>query len=134
MKYESDGPVLERSTVGSAGFDLHSFKIIKHINDVYYYSTGIRVEIPHGYVGDVHERSSLHKKGYSLVNSVGVIDSDYRGDIIVALRKNDDAHELSPECRVAQLVVKKCYEREPEMVTSISATIRGDGGFGSTGS
>jgi len=134
MQYISDGPVLARATSVSAGMDLHSFRLIKNVKDVYYYGTGIKVAIPYGYVGYIHERSSLHKKGYTLANSVGVIDADYRGEIIVALRKeDDDAEELEPEDRVAQLVVVKCSMDFTVMVTELSATERGEGSFGSTG-
>lgn len=133
MKYTTTGPSLYRATSGSAGYDLFAHRLVKTLGDVMYFSTGISVAVPMGYVGDVHERSSLHKKNYSLVNSVGVIDSDYRGEIIIGLKAHPGSLPIEGE-RVAQLVIKKIYDGPMDIAdTTLPSTHRGDGGFGSTG-
>ncbi len=98
--------------------------------------TGLAAEIPEGYVGLIYARSGLAtKKGLAPANKVGVIDSDYRGEIRVALH-NDSKYEqcVEPYDRVAQLViapyVTACFEEAEEL----DETCRGAGGFGSTGS
>lgn len=93
--------------------------------------TGIAVEIPHGYVGLIRERSGLGAKGIALRG--GVIDSDYSGEIIVMLRGTDDDVWIEVGDRIAQLVVVPCYQGEVIEVESLSETGRGAAGFGSTG-
>ena len=100
--------------------------------------TGVRVEIPFGYAGLLFARSSLAKTGWILGNSVGVIDSDYRGEIIVKLRYIGDADDYSTPFeifdRIAQLVVVSCiYPNLWEVGDVDLNTKRGAGGFGSTG-
>lgn len=97
--------------------------------------TGIAMELPYDKVGLIYARSGLATKRHlAPANKVGVIDADYRGEIIVALHNHSseeqtiDAHE-----RVAQLVIAPYYQAEFEEVDDLSATVRGAGGFGSTG-
>lgn len=98
--------------------------------------TGIAMEIPIGYAGLIYARSGLaSKKGLAPANKVGVIDSDYRGEIMVALHN----HSNSPQTvmngeRIAQLVITPFYKAEYVIVDELEETVRGDGGFGSTGS
>ena len=97
--------------------------------------TGIATEIPTGYVGLVCARSGLaSKKGLAPANKVGVIDSDYRGEIIVALHNHSavDAVIADGE-RVAQLVIVPYLTAELVETAELSETDRGAGGFGSTG-
>lgn len=109
--------------------------------------TGIAVEIPEGYFGAIYARSSLAtKKKLRPANCVGVIDSDYRGELIVALHNDSvfaQANDVSIYLvrthiaageRIAQLVIQKYEEIEIEEVDELSETERGEGGFGSTGS
>lgn len=97
--------------------------------------TGIAVEIPDGCVGLVYARSGLAtKKGVAPANKVGVIDSDYRGEILVGLfNHSKEAFIVEPEERVAQMVITPYIRAEYEEVQSLMETQRGQGGFGSTG-
>ena len=92
---------------------------------------GIAVEIPEGHVGLLVERSSNWKRGLYQENKIGVIDSDYRGEIMIPLSV-DKSTEAGT--RVAQLVVVPVPEIELIEVDAVSSTERGEGGFGSTGS
>ncbi len=98
--------------------------------------TGISIEIPDGYFGAIYPRSGLAtKRGLRLANCVGVVDSDYRGEIMVALY-NDSTETQSVELRdrIAQMVIQP-YERPQvfDVVNELSDTERGSGGFGHTG-
>lgn len=97
--------------------------------------TGIAAEIPEGYVGLVFARSGLAaKRGLAPANKVGVIDSDYRGEIAVALFNHSDIEQtVDAGERVAQLAIVPYITAEFEECESLSETSRGDGGFGSTG-
>lgn len=97
--------------------------------------TGVATEIPDGYAGLVYARSGLaSKKGLAPANKVGVIDADYRGEIMVALHN----HGALPQTigngeRIAQMVISPCVRAELEESDELSDTVRGAGGFGSTG-
>lgn len=97
--------------------------------------TGVCMEIPEGYFGAVFARSGLAtKRGLRPANCVGVIDSDYRGEIIVALHNDDDEGKtISDGDRIAQLVIMPYLPVEFLEVNELNDTERGDGGFGSTG-
>jgi dUTP pyrophosphatase len=97
--------------------------------------TGIAVEVPEGYVGLLVVRSSVGKAGVSLANSVGVIDSDYRGEIKLCLiyTAGNGGHYILQGDKVAQLVVIPAPIFDLIEVDALSSTGRGDGGFGSTG-
>lgn len=123
---------------GDAGYDLAVLGDQKFTSDaVRMVDTGVHVAIPDGYVGLVIERSSLHKHGFALVNSVGVIDSSYRGSIKLPLRwqplSANRPGVIRDGERVAQLVVVPCLDWEPISVAELPGTERGDGGFGSSG-
>lgn len=128
-----------RATQGSACFDffcLNRFSLGD--NDVLKISTGIAVEIPPGHVGLLFIRSSLSLQGISLANSVGVIDSDYRGEIIFALKYSPGPYDpRNYECykqeRIGQLLVIPIPQVALLEVPELSPTRRADGGFGSTG-
>lgn len=97
--------------------------------------TGIAMEIPEGLVGLVYARSGLAcKKGLAPANKVGVIDSDYRGEIMVALY-NHSKEDITIESgeRVAQMVIAPYFYAEYQEVDELEDTVRGAGGFGSTG-
>lgn len=98
--------------------------------------TGIAVELPKYTVGLIYARSGLAcKKGVAPANKVGVIDCDYRGELIVALHNHSDAPvTVEPADRVAQMVITPYIFGEYEEKDELSSSVRGDGGFGSTGS
>lgn len=97
--------------------------------------TGLALEVPAGYAGLVYARSGLAcKKGLAPANKVGVIDADYRGEVMVALyNHSSQAVEIEPGERVAQLVITPYLTAVFEETEELSDTVRGEGGFGSTG-
>ena len=98
--------------------------------------TGIAMEIPVGLVGLVYARSGMAcKKGLAPANKVGVIDSDYRGEIMVALHNHSDvAVTVTPGERIAQMVIAPYITAIYEETDTLEDSVRGEGGFGSTGS
>ena len=97
--------------------------------------TGLAAAIPPGYAGFIFARSGLAtKRGLAPANKVGVIDADYRGEILVALHNHGSEPQtlLSGE-RIAQIVLLPCPEWEAEECDELDETVRGEGGFGSTG-
>ncbi len=133
-----------RATDGSAGWDLTaiSFDVLDQYDSnfmVARYHTGIAVEIPEGYVGLLFGRSSCYKKGVILSNAVGVIDSDYRGEICLMFSRIQDFLEEAETAdyyvgdRVGQIVIVPCPDVELVEVEELSETVRGGGGFGHTG-
>ena len=97
--------------------------------------TGLTMEIPEGYVGLIYARSGLAtKRGLAPANKVGVIDSDYRGEIMVALyNQSEKKQKIEPGERIAQLVIAPYLQGVFNEVDELSDTTRGAGGFGSTG-
>ena len=97
--------------------------------------TGIAMEIPEGLVGLIYARSGLaSKRGLAPANKVGVIDSDYRGEVMVALHNHSNAPQtVTAGERIAQIVFAPYYAAEFTVVDELSDTVRGAGGFGSTG-
>ena len=121
----------------SAGADLYACiddKIIINPSETKFINTGISFEIPVGFVGLVYARSSLGcKKGLAPSNKVGVIDSDYRGELIVALHNHsEESHEINPNDRIAQIVFTPYLKGNFNIVNDLNDTERGTGGFGST--
>lgn len=141
MKIVYNGPFEKPSykTEGSAGLDLRNNELVDLIMDsdeTCEFSTGVKVEIPKGYVGLIFPRSSLgFSKITSLVNGTGVIDSDYRGEIRIKLiNKGQNKVIIKSGERVCQMVIVPCFVENLEFVDELSSTERGDNGFGSTGS
>lgn len=97
--------------------------------------TGLAMELPAGYAGFIYARSGLaSKKGLAPANKVGVVDCDYRGEVKVALHNHgSEAQTISRGERVAQLVVAPYVTADFEEADELSSTVRGEGGFGSTG-
>lgn len=97
--------------------------------------TGLAIEPPVDYVGLIYARSGLAtKKGLRPANCVGVIDEDYRGEVIVALHNDTDKiQSIEPGERIAQIIFQPYEQFSFEVTEELSETIRGDGGFGSTG-
>jgi dUTP pyrophosphatase len=97
--------------------------------------TGFAVEIPVGFEGQVRPRSGLAaKQGVTVLNSPGTIDSDYRGEIkVILVNLGQVAYTVESGARIAQLVIAPVTRVETAEAEALSATARGDGGFGSTG-
>ena len=97
--------------------------------------TGIVMEIPNGYVGLIYARSGLAcKQGLAPANKVGVIDSDYRGNIMVALyNQSNEVRTVSKGDRIAQIIIQPVEQFGFKVKENLSDTIRGNGGFGSSG-
>ena len=127
-----------RGSEYSAGMDLHaciSEPIYISPHETVKIDTGIAVELPKGTFGAIFARSGLAtKEGLAPANKVGVIDSDYRNSIIVALHNHSNVSRvINPGERIAQLVVIPYVPIEFKEVNELSETNRGFGGFGSTG-
>lgn len=129
-------------TMGSknaAGLDLYAYieegDIIVEPFTTVKIKTGIAVEIPDGYFGGVYARSGLAtKQGLRPSNCVGVIDSDYRGEVMVALYNDSDKpRTVANGDRIAQLIIQPYLSTDINIIVELSKTDRGDGGFGSTG-
>jgi dUTP pyrophosphatase len=126
-----------RAHPGDAGLDLYSIEDA-HIGpgERWGLGTGIAIEVPEGHAGLVLPRSGLAREhGITLVNSPGLIDAGYRGEVRVLLLNTDPAETVRIEAgaRIAQLVVAPVAVAEPVEVAELSNSARGDGGFGSTG-
>ena len=128
----------ERQTPGSAGYDLCACiqePVVLEPGDSFAFPTGIAAEIPQGCAGLIFTRSGLgFKKGVAVRNGVGVIDSDYRGELTVGLANfSQEAYTVQPGERIAQLVIVPVALPRLEEARELSSTQRGTGGFGSTG-
>jgi dUTP pyrophosphatase len=126
-----------RAHEGDAGLDLYASEAA-HIGpgERWGVGTGVAVEIPAGHAGLVLPRSGLAREhGISLVNSPGLIDAGYRGEVRVLLLNTDPAEtfRVEPGDRIAQLVLAPIALADPVEVETLSDSARGDGGFGSTG-
>ena len=142
LKFKKTDPkaiIPRRQTEGAAGFDLHALEAeyLHKTTTPLMVRTGISVEIPPGHVGLIRDRSGLAAKHGTTVLA-GVIDADYRGKVKVKLTCDDRPHDKPPleinhGDRIAQAMVLPIPRVEFEEVTELSATARGQGGFGSTG-
>ena len=121
----------------SAGADLYSamddLTIEPHTTTLV--KTGIALELPIGFAGLIYARSGLaSKRGLAPANKVGVIDCDYRGEVMVALHNHSDIPQsITKGERIAQLVITPYVVADFEETDELSDTVRGEGGFGSTG-
>ncbi|MBQ8375108.1 MAG: dUTP diphosphatase [Clostridia bacterium] len=104
----------------------HQTKLVK---------TGLAMEIPQGYAGLIYARSGLaSKRGLAPANKVGVVDAEYRGEVMVALHNHSEIEQtVAPGERIAQLVIAPFLKAEFYGADELSDTVRGVGGFGSTG-
>ena len=123
----------------AAGADLYACLDTSHVifapHETIMIPTGIAMGIPAGYVGLIYARSGIAcKRGLAPANKVGVIDSDYRGEIMVALHNHaGEPRQIDNGERIAQMVVTPYLSVQFEQVDALTDTARGDGGFGSTG-
>ncbi len=137
LKLDAAAVMPTRAHPGDAGLDLYATEGA-HLGPGERWSvgTGIAIEIPAGHAGLVLPRSGLAREhGIALVNSPGLIDAGYRGEVRVLLLNTDPAETVRIEAgaRIAQLVLTPIVEAEPVEVTELSESSRGDGGFGSSG-
>ena len=137
IKSES-GIVPAYETAGSAGMDIRAY--LKEPVELLpgqraLIPTGIYLEIPEGYEVQIRARSGLAiKRGIGLVNGIGTIDSDYRGEIQIGLHNlSAEPYMVQPGERIAQMIIMPYFAPVIEEVTSLTETDRGAGGFGSTG-
>jgi dUTP pyrophosphatase len=139
IKKLTDTAILpDRGSAYAAGYDLFAdikeeLKIEAHKTAML--PTGLAMEIPEGYFGGIFARSGLaSKESLRPANCVGVVDADYRGEVKVALHNDsDDVRIITPGQKIAQLVIVPFLSVEFEEVEALSDTVRGVGGFGSTG-
>ena len=134
MKLDAGAIVPKYAKPGDAGMDLYavSQKFDDHGN--YVFGTGLAMEIPEGYMGLIFPRSSISKTAHSLRNAVGVIDSGYRGEIMMKFdinTHNSPVYDVGD--RIAQIIIMPYPQVEFEEVFELADSERGSGGFGSTG-
>ena len=137
-KLNEDAILPTYGTEYSAGADLYACineNEVINPGETKLVKTGLSMEIPIGYAGLIYARSGLaSKKGLAPANKVGVIDADYRGEVMVALHNHSNIpQEISPKERIAQLVIAPFLKAEYNLVDELNETVRGEGGFGSTG-
>lgn len=135
---KSKNPLPAYETVGSAGMDLRA-DISEPISlkplERSMIPTGLFIELPLGYEAQVRPRSGLAaKRGLTCLNSPGTIDSDYRGEIkVILVNLSNDIQMIEPTERIAQMIIAKHERITFQEVSELSDTVRGAGGFGSTG-
>lgn len=134
------------ATLNSAGIDFSAcitrcprtatrlyLPITLNPGDIFMVPLGFKCEIEDGYVMKLYVRSSIGKKGLVLANGTGIIDSDYRGELFACMRNcSNDKIEINHGDRIVQAVIQK-YDRCEIIEGEVNETIRGEGGFGSTG-
>lgn len=128
----------EYKTKGAAGMDLSAAinepVLLKPLARTLI-PTGIKIELEHGYEAQIRPRSGLSiKHGITLINCVGTIDEDYRGEVCIpVVNLSSEDYTIIPDERIAQMVISKVNQAEIEVVTELTETERNEGGFGSTG-
>ena len=137
-KLDENAKIPTYASPQSAGADLYALckkNILIHPGDTVFINTGIAIQIPYGYVGLVYARSGLaSKSGLAPANKVGVIDCDYRGEIIVALHNHSRLiRTIENGDRIAQLVITPYLQADFEQADKLNDTKRGNLGFGSSG-
>jgi len=134
----ASNPLPAYETPDSAGVDLRAAldrPVVLAPGERRLIPTGLRVEIPPGYEGQVRPRSGLAlKRGLTLLNAPGTIDADYRGEIgVILINLSDEAQRIGPGDRIAQMVFAPVVRAELVEVERLTDSQRGSGGFGSTG-
>ena len=138
QRVHSDSKMPTKGSEYAAGWDLYSLEDTEvPFRKSVKLRTGIHVEIPEGFEGQVRARSSLGSKGLILPHSIGTIDADYRGELFVLMTwiGEGDSYLVNAGERIAQIVitpVPKVFFEEVDIL-DLGKTVRGDGGFGSTG-
>lgn len=132
--YCRDVQEIKQQTKGAAAFDLYAAEAFKIVKKGFNYAipTGIMCAIPSGVCALILERSSTFNRGLSLCNKVGLVDSDYRGELLLNMLALEDG-EIKIGDRIAQLLFLSVVPVEFNVVNKLKGTKRGAGGFGSTG-
>lgn len=138
QRLRPDAVVPQYMTAGAAGFDLHACvdaPIVLQPGERHLVPTGIAMEIPVGFEGQVRPRSGLAlRKGLGMVNAPGTVDSDYRGEIgVILINLGQEPVRIETGDRIAQMIIAPVCRPKIEVVDHLSETERGDGGFGHTG-
>ena len=128
----------EYKTEGSAGMDLCAAiaePIMLKPLERALVPTGLKIELEHWYEAQIRPRSGLSiKHGITLINCVGTIDEDYRGEVCVpVVNLSNETYTILPDERIAQMIIARVEQAEIKVETELSETVRGAGGFGSTG-
>ena len=136
-KLHSDAVVPRYAKPGDAGLDLTAVSMKLDSSsagrELVTFGIGLAVEIPEGHVGLLFPRSSVYKSGLTLTNSVGVVDSGYRGEIMMKFQVSAVSNMYKVGDRVGQLLIVPYPQIEFDEVEELSSTERGQGGYGSTG-
>ena len=138
FRMEHNKFVPEYKTEGAAGMDLCA-AIDKEITlqplERMLIPTGLKIELEHGYEAQIRPRSGLSiKHGISLINCVGTIDEDYRGEVCIpVVNLSNEPYTIKPDERIAQMVILPIVKVDFDIVDDFEASLRGLGGFGSTG-
>lgn len=138
LPHAKDLPLPTYQTAGAAGMDLYAAideaEMRLWQNEVYWVRTGIRVEIPEGFEGQIRPRSSLGRRGIIIPNSPGTIDNDFRGEVmLLVMNLREVCQSIHRGDRIAQLIISPVAQLPIKEVEKVSETVRGEGGFGSTG-
>ena len=138
MRIKKTAKLPERQTVGSVGYDISACldsDIVIAPGETKKVGSGIAIALEPGYAAFIYARSGLGINfGIIPANCVGVIDSDYRGEVIVGLKNTSkEPFEVKNADRIAQMVIKKCETPDITLCDNLEKTKRGAGGFGSTG-
>lgn len=138
MKIRQGARLPERKTAGSVGYDLEACietDVVIAPGETQTIGTGLAIALEQGYAAFIYARSGLGiKNGIIPANCVGVIDSDYRGEILIGLRNASKVpFTVKSGDRIAQMVIAACCLPEPMLCECLDETSRGSGGFGSTG-
>ena len=126
------------ATPQSAGMDLRANieePFLLHPGERHLFPTGLHIQLPDGYEGQIRPRSGLAlKHGISMVNCVGTLDADYTGDVgVLLINLSNQCFEINPGERIAQLVISPIVQGKWIEVEELDDTERGDGGFGHSG-
>ncbi len=137
QKVKESAIIPKYQTEGSAGMDLHACideAVVLEPGEHRLVPTGIAIALPNGYEAQVRARSGLaHKHGISLVNGIGTVDADYRGEIgVLIINHGSEDFVIEPQMRIAQLVIAQYEKIVWSEKASLKETVRGAGGFGST--
>ncbi len=138
IRIVSETTIPKYATPGSAGFDLYCNNkepIIAKPHDLVAIPTGLKLQIPLGYFGAIYPRSSAGiKLRVRLANTTGIIDSDYRGEIVIfIINEGEEDLVINKGDRLCQMVIQPYIQVDFEVVDSLDETQRGEGGIGSTG-
>ena len=138
VKLKDTALLPEYQTEGAAGADIHACidePVVLQPMERRMIPTGLAMAIPEGFEVQVRARSGMSiKHGITMVNGVGTIDADYRGEVgVLLINLSQDAFTIEPGMRIAQMVVAKYEVAEWDSVDTLDTTERGAGGYGSTG-